>query len=103
MPGYCQANLYSFYTKNKDSGDSALNVAYGSLNKDRVLRNFNKVIPGPVHPQIHGNVLWVNKPKFLGSILLKTKNYQIADYNLFYENIRETAGARIKVFLKTGL
>lgn len=70
------------------------------LNKGGVLRNFNKVIPGLVHAQIHGNVLWVNKPKFFGSIFLKTKNYHIADYNLFYENVRENVGTRIRSFLK---
>ncbi len=73
--------------------------APASLNKGGVLRNFNKVIPGLVNAQIHGNVLWVNKPKFLGSIFLKTKNFHIADYNLFYENIRENVGTRIRAFL----
>lgn len=74
-------------------------LAPASLNKGGVLRNFNKVIPGLVHAQIHGNVLWVNKPKFFGNIFLKTKNYHIADYNLFYENIRENTGTRIRHFL----
>lgn len=73
--------------------------ASASLNKGGVLRNFNKVIPGLVHAKIHGNVLWVNKPKFFGSIFLKTKNYHIADYNLFYENIRENVGTRVRSFL----
>lgn len=77
--------------------DTALAPSY--LNKGAVLRNFNKVIPGLVHAQIHGNVLWVNKPRFFGSIFLKTKNYHIADYNLFYENIRENVGTRIRAFL----
>jgi expansin (peptidoglycan-binding protein) len=74
--------------------------APASLNKGGVLRNFNKVIPGLVNAQIHGNVLWVNKPKFLGSIFLKTKNFHIADYNLFYQNIRENVGTRIRAFFK---
>lgn len=74
--------------------------APADLDKGGVLRNFNKVIPGLVHAQIHGNVLWVNKPKFFGSIFLRTKNYHIADYNLFYENIRENVGTRINAFLK---
>jgi hypothetical protein len=78
--------------------DSSLAPAY--LNKGGVLRNFNKVIPGLVHAQIHENVLWVNKPKFFGSIFLHTKNYHIADYNLFYENIRENVGTRIRSFLR---
>lgn len=74
-------------------------LASSELNSGGILRNFNKVIPGLVHAQIHGNVLWVNKPKFFGNIFLKTKNYHIADYNLFYENIRENVGTRIRSFL----
>ncbi len=74
--------------------------APAKLNKGGVLRNFNKVIPGLVNAQIHGSVLWVNKPKFFGNIFLTIKNYHIADYNLFYENIRENVGTRIRAFLK---
>ena len=74
-------------------------LAPAKLNKGGVLKNFNKVIPGLVHAEIHGNILWVNKPKFFGNIFLKTKNYHIADYNLFYDNIRENVGARIHSFL----
>ena len=78
--------------------DTTLAPAY--LNEGAVLRNFNKVNPGLVHAQIHGNILWVNKPKFFGSLFLKIKNYHIADYNLFYQNIRENVGTRIQAFLK---
>ncbi|MEO6289794.1 MAG: DUF3089 domain-containing protein [Ginsengibacter sp.] len=70
------------------------------LNKGGILKNFDKVIPEVVHAQIHGNVLWVNKPQFFGSIFLRSKNFHIADYNLFYKNIRENVGTRIKAFLK---
>ncbi|MGH2648745.1 MAG: DUF3089 domain-containing protein [Ginsengibacter sp.] len=70
------------------------------LNKGGILRNFNKVIPGLVHAQIHKNLLWVNKPKFFGNIFLKTKNYHIADYNLFFDNIRENIGTRIRAFFE---
>ena len=72
----------------------------GRLNKGGMLRNFNKLIPGLVHAQIHGNILWVNKPKFFGNIFLRIKNYHIADYNFFYENIRENVGTRIHSFLQ---
>ena len=75
-------------------------LAPANLNLGGILRNFNKVIPGLVHAQIHGNILWVNKPKFFGSIFLKTKNYHIADYNLFYNNIRENVGTRIHSFFE---
>ncbi|MEO9003391.1 MAG: DUF3089 domain-containing protein [Ginsengibacter sp.] len=74
--------------------------ASADLNKGGILRNFNKVIPGLVHAQVHDNILWVNKPEFFGDFLLKTKNFHIADYNLFYRNIRENVGVRIKSMLK---
>lgn len=75
-------------------------LAPAKLNKGGMLRNFNKLIPGLIHAQVHGNVLWVNKPKFFGSVFLKIKNYHIADYNLFYDNIRENVGTRINAYLQ---
>ncbi len=74
--------------------------APAELNKGGILKNFDKVIPGLVHAQVHGSVLWVNKPKFFGSALLNIKNYHIVDYNLFYMNIRENVQTRIESFLK---
>jgi Protein of unknown function (DUF3089) len=74
--------------------------APADLNEGGVLRNFQKVIPGLVHAEIHGNILWVNKPKFFGNIFLTMRNYHIADYNLFYQNIRENVGTRIRSFLE---
>jgi hypothetical protein len=74
--------------------------ASSTLNKGGLLRDFDKVIPALVHAQVHGNVLWVNKPKFFGNIFLTMKNYHIADYNLFYLNIRENVETRIRSFRK---
>jgi Protein of unknown function (DUF3089) len=74
-------------------------LAPAALNKGGILRNFNKVIPALVHAQVYGNILWVNKPRFFGSVFLTIKNYHIADYNLFYSNIRENVGTRIRAFL----
>ena len=73
--------------------------APASLNYGGILKNFNRVIPNLVHAQKHGNVLWVNKPYFFGNIFLTIKNYHIADYNLFYLNIRENVNTRIQSFL----
>ncbi|MEP6583403.1 MAG: DUF3089 domain-containing protein [Ginsengibacter sp.] len=80
------------------SRDSSL--APSKLNQGGILRNFDKLLPEIVHAQIHGNVLWVNKPHFFGSTFLTIKNYHIADYNLFYKNIRENVGTRIRSFLE---
>ncbi|CAN5237071.1 hypothetical protein BH09BAC2_BH09BAC2_11770 [soil metagenome] len=73
-------------------------LAPEELNKGGILRNFNKIIPGLVHAQVHGNVLWVNKPQFPGSVFLSSKNYHVVDYNLFYINIRQNVATRIRAF-----
>ncbi|MBS1509341.1 MAG: DUF3089 domain-containing protein [Bacteroidetes bacterium] len=71
-----------------------------SKNTGGVLLKFNKIIPHVVNANIHGNVLWVSKPKFFGNIFFTKKNYHIGDINLFYMNIRQNIKARIVSFLK---
>jgi len=83
------------------SGDTTF--APSNYNKGAVLKNFNKVyIPG-VNAQIHGNVLWTNKPKFFGDIFLRQKNYHIADINFFYLNIRDNVKLRIRKYLELAI
>jgi hypothetical protein len=69
--------------------------ASAKLNKGGILKKFDNVIPALVHARVYENILWVNKPKFFGNIFLTLKNYHIADYNLFYMNIRENVNTRI--------
>ncbi|MEO1628634.1 MAG: DUF3089 domain-containing protein [Bacteroidota bacterium] len=74
--------------------------AAASFNKGTVLRKFKRGFKkGITDAQVHQNVLWVNKPKFFGSALINFKNYHIADYNLFYVNIRENARRRVESWL----
>jgi len=68
------------------------------LNKGAVLTNFSRLVPEVTDAQIHDGVLWVHRPHFPGSILLRTKNYHIGDINLFYLNIRENMRTRIRSF-----
>jgi hypothetical protein len=42
--------------------------------------------------------LWTPKPKFFGNILYNTKNYHIADYNLFYMSVRKNVMDRALQF-----
>lgn len=72
--------------------------APASLNHGGILKNFNKIVPGIVSAEVHGNILWASRPKFFGNIFLTAKNYHIADYNLFYVNIRENVNRRIISF-----
>ena len=71
-----------------------------SLNNGTVLRKFKKGLKKQItDAQVHDGILWVTKPKFFGSILINWKNYHIADFNLYYANIRENARQRVKTFL----
>ncbi len=66
-------------------------------NNGSVLLKFNTVVKNVSGAQINGNILWITKPKFKFSFLVKNKmtNYHIADINLFYINIRENQRNRI--------
>ncbi len=70
------------------------------LNKGSVLYKFDKIKPALSDAQVHQGVLWVTKPKFFGSAFIKMKNYHIADYNLYYVNVRDNAILRSKEYLK---
>jgi Protein of unknown function (DUF3089) len=69
-------------------------------NKGSVLLKFNKVYKKTTDAQIHNGLLWVKKPKFPWSFMYATRNYHIADINLFYINIRENVGQRINAYYK---
>ena len=74
--------------------------AAANLNKGGILRDFSDLTPALVDAQVHNNILWVSKPKVLGSNLITMKNYHIADYNLFYANIANDVKNRIALYLK---
>jgi len=69
-------------------------------NQGAVLRKFEKILPELVDAQVEEGVLWVNKPKFPGSFLFRTKRYHIVDFNFFYLNVRSNARLRAESWLK---
>ena len=75
-------------------------LAQKQLNQGAVLYKYNKIYRETNNAQVHGNILWISKPKFPGAFLYKTRNYHIGDINLFYLNIREDVKRRIHLFWK---
>lgn len=71
-----------------------------SMNEGMIARDFEEVLPQRADAEVHNGVLWVHKPKFPGSFLFRKKNYHIADYNLFYINLRQNAQHRVDLFWK---
>jgi hypothetical protein len=70
------------------------------LARGAVLKKFNKVYKGVCEARVAGNVLWVSRPRFPWSFLVrKMKDYHVADINLFYVNIRENLKLRLGRYL----
>jgi hypothetical protein len=65
-----------------------------------VLMGFKKTAVGLTNAQIYKGILWIDKPKFKGSILYRTPNYHAGDFNLFYFNVRNDAKRREGLFWK---
>jgi pimeloyl-ACP methyl ester carboxylesterase len=101
VPKYIQKEEVPSFVTNPLSWDTTGTHIPRSENKGSVLKDFSKIVPATTDAQIHGNVLWVNKPKFPGSALYKAKNYHIGDMNLFYMNIRQNIEQRIFAYLTT--
>jgi hypothetical protein len=68
--------------------------------KGSVLIGFKKAPANNVSTEIHNGILWTSKPKFRGSFFYRTPNYHIADFNLFYFNVREDVENRVGLFWK---
>jgi hypothetical protein len=101
VPRYILKDSVLSYVTNPLSWDTTANYVPATQNKGSVLKDFTKIVPATTDAQIHGRVLWVNKPKFPGSVLYTAKNYHIGDMNLFYMNIRENIEQRIYAYFKT--
>ena len=65
-----------------------------------VMSKFNKVLSKRTKAKIEGNVLWIKKPKIFGSFLILNKNWHVADFNMFWMDIRTNVENRVNTFLK---
>lgn len=98
LTDYAKKERFKVTVTNPLSWETTTTPISRDENKGAVLLNFNKIMPHITGARIYNNVLWVNKPQFLGSILLRSKNYHIGDLNLFYQNVRENAILRVKAY-----
>lgn len=70
------------------------------LSKGLVVPSYDGYLPQRVDALVNNGFLWVHKPKFPGSAFFNRRNFHIADYNLFYVDVRENAKRRTEVFLR---
>jgi hypothetical protein len=99
--GYLPKNYGSF------EGGVCVNPLSWKTNEELVDRNqnlgailwkFNKVKKRSNGAQIHNGILWIDKPHIPGRMFVKMKNYHVADYNLFWFNMRENVRLRVETF-----
>ncbi len=99
-PDYVMNEKFVSIVTNPITWDAQIPNANRLLNKGGLLLNFNKLVKNVSNAKISGGVLWTDKPHFLGNVFLTTKNYHIADMNLFYLGIRENVKQRIAAYEK---
>ena len=99
-PEFVQKEKFKAIVTNPLTWDSSKPIATRGLNKGGILLKFNKRVDKVTDAMVNGNVLWSNKPHFFGNVFYTTKNYHVADMNLYYMNIRENAAMRVKLFGK---
>lgn len=98
LPSYVQDEKSNVIVTNPLSWTTTDSPVSRMNNHGAVLYNYNKRYLHTNSAQIHGHVLWTNRPKFLFGIFLKTKNYHAGDYNLFYYSIRKNIEERIDAY-----
>ncbi len=100
VPPYLKNEKETVLVTNPLSWTTSNSYVPKQINKGSVLTNFNKVYKHVTDAQISKGLLYVKKPKFPGGFLYRSKNYHIADINLFYVNIQEDIKRRIGLFWK---
>ncbi len=99
-PGYIQNESFKAIVTNPLTWDADIPLADRVLNQGAVLMNFNSVIKKSVNARMGEGVLWADKPRFFGNVFFTSRNYHIADMNLYYMSIRENAKLRAEAFRK---
>ncbi len=100
LPYYLKDEGGNAYVTNPVNWSMGEGWADKKMNKGSVLTKFNKVYKHTTGARVGNGVLYVRKPKFPLSFLYFTKNYHIADINLFYINIRQDVERRIGLYWK---
>lgn len=71
-----------------------------TLNEGAILYAFNSPRKGLIDAQVHDGALWVGEPHYWLKKFLMRKDYHIADYNLYYTNVRNNAIRRVRAFIQ---
>jgi hypothetical protein len=103
--GYDYAPFQAFAVTNPLTWKIDTLLAPATLNRGGVSQEFKRIDPHVTDAKVHQGLLWVTPPKIGGypRFLLPGRpelrqSYHIADYGLFYMNIRQNAKARVQAW-----
>lgn len=68
--------------------------------KGLVMQNFSKTYDRALEAKVEGGILWITKPDIPFKVFFRFQNYHIADYNLFWLDVRQNAELRAANFLE---
>jgi hypothetical protein len=60
---------------------------------------FNKVVKKINNAKVNNGILWIQEPRVAGRMFINLKNYHVADYNLFWFNIRKNINEQVDNYL----
>ncbi len=100
IPPFVEKEKYNSIVTNPLSWSNENPVVGRKNNEGSLLYNFKKLIPNVAGAINHNGVLWTPKPKFFGNVFIRTQNYHIADFNLYYSSIRKNAATRVIQYLE---
>lgn len=98
LPDYVLKEKGNTWTVNPLSWSLSDSAVPRQQNPGAVLLKFNKPYKHINGARNHKGVIWINRPKFLWGIFLRSKNYHAGDMNLFYYSIRENVQQRIATY-----
>lgn len=60
---------------------------------------YTKVVKNINNAKVNNGILWIEEPRVTGRIFINLKNYHVADYNLFWFNIRKNINDQVLNYL----
>ncbi len=91
-------NPISWVYEDSGPGDSIQAYVARRHHKGAVVKPFGRIYPRRCDAAHYRGILWVHRPRFPGSFLIRSPNYHSGDINLFYMDIRHNAVLRVQQF-----
>lgn len=77
-------------------------ICLPTQHKGVVMKNYERLFEHVVEAKVEGNILWVKRPDVPGAWILIGENFHIADFNLFWADVRANVATRVAAFTQQG-